>query len=176
MGNGAWRVCGLLVLVQSGLAWYSASRDRGLTYVFTPLVDVVPSALPLDAEESNQLTAETKNKAEARDIQQAYARLGSTFSLDDLLRGVEGLKDLSPTQQQHITTILENARAQRQEVLQVQQELLTVESQLATQVSQIQAQLPAGMQTLPPPGIRPPGPPPGALPGPPLGPPSGGQP
>ena len=171
MGNGAWRVCGLLLLVQTGLAWYSASRDRGLTYVFTPLVDVVPSALPLDAEESNLLTAETKNKAEARDIQQAYARLGSTFSLDDLLRGVEGLKDLSPTQQQKIATILENARAQRQEVLQVQQELLTVESQLATQVSQIQAQLPAGMQTLPPPGM-----PPGRPPGPPPGPPPVGQP
>ena len=37
------------------------------------------------------LAADARSQVDARDIQQAYARMGSTISLDDLLRGVESL-------------------------------------------------------------------------------------
>lgn len=166
-----WPLVGLLLLLQTGLAWYGLLQHREETVVFTPLVDVVADGVPLTGSEANALLAGAHNAAEARDIQQAYARLGSTFSLDDLLRGVEGLDDLDSAQKKEIGAILAEARASHQEVMQVQTRILDLERQLDLQLSEIQPQLPPGT-------LKPVGGAPANAPGPvgPPGPPAGGPP
>ncbi len=129
----------VLLAVHLGLTAALLSRDRPVTYVFTPLVDAVPGRV--SAEEGALLQAGAKHAAEARDIQRAYARLGSTFSLDDLLRGVEGLGDLSPEQRAEVERILLAARADHAEVLSVQRELLVLEPQMQGQIGRINAAL-----------------------------------
>ena len=169
----SWYVAGGLLAVHLILTAVLLSRDRPITYVFTPLVDAVPGKV--SAEEGAVLQAEAKHAADARDIQRAYARLGSTFSLDDLLRGVEGLSDLSPEQRARLQAILVAAREDHAEVLRVQQELLALEPQLQAQIARVSAGMGgAGQPPLPPtPGPpMPPGqppvysPPPGNVPGP----------
>ena len=135
----SWYVAGGLLLLHLGLTAALVRRDRPITYVFTPLVDAVPGRV--SAEEGVLLQAEAKNAAEARDIQRAYARLGSTFSLDDLLRGVEGLSDVTPEQRARLQAILLAARQDHAEVLRVQQELLMLEPQLQAQVVRVSAAL-----------------------------------
>ena len=146
----SWYIAAVLLAIHLGLTALLLSRDRPVTYVFTPLVDAVPGRV--SAEEGALLQAGAKHAAEARDIQRAYARLGSTFSLDDLLRGVEGLGDLSPEQRAEVERILLAARADHAEVLSVQRELLVLEPQMQGQIGRINAALsgaPAPVQPVP---------------------------
>jgi hypothetical protein len=118
---------------------------RRTTYVFTPLVDVVPGGAPLTGVEAADLAADAKNKVDARDIQQAFARMGSNISLNDLLEGVEALETsdtpLSPAQKQAIGKILEQARADHDAVWAVQGEILTLESEIDRETADILAAL-----------------------------------
>ena len=88
-----WPLVAVLAVVQFVLsvAVLRTGLPAGVTYVFTPMVDVVPGGAPLTAGEAAQVGQDLRTQVDARDIQQAYARMGSTMSLDDLLRGVEGL-------------------------------------------------------------------------------------
>lgn len=125
------------------LAWLAAlGAGASPTYVFTPLVDVVPGGAPLSAGEASELVAEAKNAVDARDVQRAYARLGSTLSLDDLLRGVEGLDDLSDGQRARIAAVLEDARAKHRQAWEVQDEILRLEARLDGEASAVLSALP----------------------------------
>lgn len=135
--SGPWGVAAALVLLQVGLgvtAWRRL-QEQHTVYVFTPMVDVVPGGVPLTGAEANALAAGVQRQVDARDMQAAYARLGSTLSLDDLLRGVEGLDaagvPLSEGQRARIGGILDAARADHDAVQRVQGEILDLEAQLA---------------------------------------------
>ena len=143
-----WNVVAALAGVHLVLAALVARRaaESPLTYVFTPLVDVVPGGVPLSAGEAATLAAEAKNQVDARDIQKAYARMGSVLSLDDLLRGVEaidaGSTALSDGQRTAVRGILDAAREKHQAVVAVQTEILDLERSLDGQAASVLAQLP----------------------------------
>ncbi len=130
-----------------------AGLPAGTTYVFTPLVDVVPGGAPISEDEARALAA--RGNAEARDIQQAYARLGSTLSLDDLVRGVEALHDgptpLSPAQSARIAAVLEAARTERAALIALQGEILDREADVARKVAALRevSTAPPGAQAAP---------------------------
>jgi hypothetical protein len=136
----------VLQVVLSG-ALLRAGVPTGMTYVFTPFLDVVPGGVPVSEDEARVLAA--RGNAEARDIQQAYARLGSTLSLDDLVRGVEALSDgrtrLSPAQAARVAAILESARADRAALLALQSEILDREADVARKVAVLRGE-PASSQ------------------------------
>jgi hypothetical protein len=148
MPRPAWLVVAILAFVHVALAQGVAARAGGapVTYVFTPLVDVVPGGVPVSAGEAAALAAEAKNRVDARDIQQAYARLGSTISLDDLLRGVEeieaGAAPLDAAQRATVQEVLRRAQADHAAVSAVQAEILDLEADLAAQVEAILVALP----------------------------------
>ena len=148
MSRGPWSAVVCLALAQVVLAQVATerARARAITYVFTPLVDVVPGGVPLSAGEATPLAAEARNQVDARDIQQAYARLGSTLSLDDLLRGVESLDGtddaLEAGQRVRVRTILDRAKADHAAVLAVQDEILRGEAALTQLVHELLAALP----------------------------------
>ncbi|MDP2309601.1 MAG: hypothetical protein Q8P18_26510 [Pseudomonadota bacterium] len=138
----------MLAIGQAALAHVATTRavERSVTYVFTPLVDVVPGGVPLSAGEAAELSADVRNQVDARDIQQAYARLGSTISLDDLLRGVEGLEasgSLAGPQRERVRAALARAQADHAAVYAVQEEILTLEADLARQGEALLTALPA---------------------------------
>lgn len=140
-----WIVVALLGAVHLALSTYVAARSaRSPTYVFTPLVDVVPGGVPLTGEEASQLTADAKNKVDARDIQKAYARMGSNVSLNDLLDGFTYIEPtLSEAQRTAIAGVLTRAQEQHRAVYAVQGEILTLEADIDRQVTSILATLPA---------------------------------
>lgn len=141
-----WVLIGVLAVAQAGLAHLATTRaaERSVTYVFTPLVDVVSGGVPLSAGEAADLAADTRNQVDARDIQQAYARLGSTISLDDLLRGVEGLEasgSLTGPQRERVRAVLAQAQADHAAVYAVQEEILALEADLGRQAEALLAAL-----------------------------------
>lgn len=132
-----WAAAAALVVLQLGLgavAWNRLQREHTV-YVFTPMVDVVPGGAPLSGVEADALAAGVQRQVDARDMQVAYARLGSTLSLDDLLRGVEGLDaagaPLTEAQKQRVAAILDAARADHDAVRRVQGEILDLEAELS---------------------------------------------
>lgn len=138
-----WSVVVVLGALQVALSAGTLARGHGgVTYVFTPLVDVVPGGVPLSAGEASDLASEAKNQVDARDIQRAYARLGSTISLDNLLRGVDALEDLTPAQEVRVATILTRATSDHRAVRAVQGEILDLEAGLDRQGQEILALLP----------------------------------
>ncbi|MES2639089.1 MAG: hypothetical protein V4850_06385 [Myxococcota bacterium] len=146
--SAPWVLVGVLALAQVASAQVATSRvaARSVTYVFTPLVDVVPGGVPLSGGEAADLAAGARNQVDARDMQQAYARLGSTISLDDLLRGVEGLEAsgaLTGPQRDRVRRVLTQASADHAAVYAVQAEILTLEADLARQSEALLAALPA---------------------------------
>lgn len=147
MPRPAWIACAALAVVHIVVSHATTGPAHAeVTYVFTPLVDVVPGGVPLTAGEAASLSAEAKNRVDARDIQEAYARMGSTISLDDLLRGVEGLEGgahaLSSGQRERIGAVLEAAKADHAAVLAVQEEILELEGALGRDVEAVLAALP----------------------------------
>jgi hypothetical protein len=135
-------VLALLQVVLSALV-LRAGVPAGVTYVFTPMVDVVPGGAPLSAGEAAAVANDLRTQVDARDIQQAYARMGSTMSLDDLLRGVEGLPDagvpLSAGQAQAVGDLLRQARTDHDAMRSVQAEILDLERDLDARVVRIRA-------------------------------------
>lgn len=145
--NRAWWPVVVLAVGLAVLSTVTTLRadQRRTTYVFTPLVDVVPGGAPLTGVEASDLAADAKNKVDARDIQQAFARMGSNISLNDLLEGVEGLErtdtPLDEGQRAKIRAILQKARSDHQAVYQVQGEILTLEAEIDREVAEILAAL-----------------------------------
>ncbi len=136
-------VLAVLAVVQLVLsaAVLRAGVPAGVTYVFTPMVDVVPGGTPLSAGEAAAVANDLRTQVDARDIQQAYARMGSTMSLDDLLRGVESLPaagvPLDAGQAQAVGDILRQARADHDAMRAVQAEILDLERDLDARVARI---------------------------------------
>ena len=118
----------------------------GVTYVFTPMVDVVPGGAPLTAAEAAALATDLRTQVDARDIQQAYARMGSTLSVEDLVRGVEGLPDagvpLDAGQRARVGAILARTKGDVAELRAVQARILDLEASITADVAALGVNVP----------------------------------
>ncbi len=145
-----WPYVLALAFLHCGLALWAlrTGRPAGVTYVFTPMVDVVPSGPPLSGAEAAALQPDLRTQIDARDIQQAYARLGSTMRLDDLVVGIDGLAaagvPLDAAQHASVADILARAREDHAALRAVQSEILTLEARIAGNVAAL------GVSTEPP--------------------------
>ena len=105
-------------------------------FVLTPIYQVVPKGSVWTAQELAEINAEMPNALEARDMQKAYASLGSTLTVDDVIKGVDALSSsaypLSQKQEQDIRDQIGALRGRHQEMLQVQRELIRLENQLVS--------------------------------------------
>ncbi len=147
-----WILVGVLVLVELGLAADAYRTKRPLvTYVLSPVVDVVPPGSPLDVQESQALMSSLRTPEDAKDVQDAFATLGSTLSLHDLLRGVEALEGtetpLTSVQTEEIGGILAQARDQHKALREVQEEILVLEAKLGRDVNRMMMRIPAEDRT-----------------------------
>ncbi len=148
MARAVWPLVALLVLAEIALSWVAWDDARGehVVYVLTPMVDVVPSGAPLSADEAGRLSGSLRTQVDARDMQTAYAWLGSTLSLDDLLRGVASLAQsdhpLDVGQRARVAVILDAAQAQHREIVEVQGNILAAEAGIGQDVAGILAALP----------------------------------
>ncbi len=122
-----------------------------VTYVLSPVVDVVPPGSPLDVQESQALMSSLRTPEDAKDVQDAFATLGSTLSLHDLLRGVEALEGtetpLTSVQTEEIGGILAQARDQHKALREVQEEILVLEAKLGRDVNRMMMRIPAEDRT-----------------------------
>jgi hypothetical protein len=139
--NRGWWVVAALAVVQLAYVTF-APRSAGTTYVLTPVVDIVPGGSPLEASEAQAIVDQLSAPQDARDMQKAYAQLGSTLSLHDLLRGVESLTGsdvpLSSQQKQGLDRVLKEATANHQELAGVQAQILDLERKLSEQVAHLE--------------------------------------
>jgi len=156
----------VLALAHLGLSAWEVGHPRRppVTYVFTPLVDVWPGGPALSADEGRDLGESLRHGIDAREISQAYASLGSTLSLADLLAGIEGLQGQlapSPAQRQALVGIMEDAKADHASLVQVQDQILDLELRINRRVAKLRSGLPASIAPAPqgPPPPGPPGPP-----------------
>lgn len=133
------RVVIALAVVNSVLAvWIATASEPSTTqYVLTPLYQVVPQGSVWTTEELADIKAEMPNALEARDMQKAYARLGSTLTVDDVIKGIDALSDtsisLSPDQQASIKTQIEELKDDHKAMIEVQRELIRLEHRLVQQ-------------------------------------------
>ena len=147
-----WFSVAVLALIQLGLAIEGFSEKPPITtYVLTPVVDVVPQGSPLSVEETGALLAGLRTPEDASEVQAAFATLGSTLTLHDLLRGVEALEGtdaaLSGAQSSAIDTVLEDAASQHEALVKVQEEILVLEAKLGRDVNRMMMRLPAEDRT-----------------------------
>lgn len=138
----------VLAVSQLGLsvALWSRTEKNHTVYVLMPMVDVVPGGNPLDRTGAEALVADVRRQADARDMQTAYAWLGSTLSLDDLLRGVEGLT-LSAEQSARIAAILDAARSDHARIREVQGQVLAEEANIRRAIDALARGMPAPTAT-----------------------------
>ncbi len=126
---------GLNVLLAMYVFWLSERPTQH--FVLTPFYQVVPRGSVWTAEELAKIQAEMPSALEARDMHKAYARLGSTLSIDDVLKGIDGLEDsavpLTETQHAKIQEAISNLQADHQKMRQVQRELIQLENRLVQQ-------------------------------------------
>ncbi|MEC8276358.1 MAG: hypothetical protein VX026_01500 [Myxococcota bacterium] len=134
----------LLVFLNVGFAVLNFVKPAipATTYVLTPMVDILPEGAPLDSDEQKNLLSELRHQADARDMQQAYSRLGATLSLYDILRGIGNLDKsdypLSRSQKQRIEKLLTHAQDTHTALRVVQKNILDIERTLATQLSELE--------------------------------------
>lgn len=132
--------------VALGVAAWRKATENHTVYVMTPMVDVVPGGNPLDRSEAEALVADVRHQAEARDMQSAYAWLGSTLSLDDLLRGIEALDaaghPLDADQASAVRALLDGAKADHERIYKVQVDALAAEDTIQAEIAAIAALLP----------------------------------
>jgi len=128
-----------LAVINSVLAVWIAtvSKPSNTQFVLTPLYQVVPKGSVWTTEELAEIKAEMPNALEARDMQKAYARLGSTLTVDDVIKGIDALSDtpisLSSDQQAHIKTQIEELKDDHKNMIEVQRELIRLEHRLVQQ-------------------------------------------
>lgn len=146
--RSAWGLVAGLVGLEVVLSWLSWDRARQehVVYVLTPMVDVVPGGAPLSAEEALRLGPALRTQVDARDMQSAFAWLGSTLSLDDLMRGVESLEasphPMDADQRAAARALLDGARAEHAELRQLQRDILADEAAISADVAAVLALLP----------------------------------
>jgi len=154
VARSPWLLVGALGAAQLALSWagWWTARQVRVTYVFTPLVDVIPSSVALSEEEAARVGQDLRHQVDARDMQSAYARMGSTIALEDLLQGVESLDaaglGLSGGQRERVGQVLDDARRQHEELLAVQVELLDLEARLGGELRALEDQLPPDLRAL----------------------------
>ena len=129
----AWFAVAGLAVLNLGLAVHDFNKTQPTTtYVLTPIVDVVPQGAPLEAAEVAALMASLRTPEDPDNVQDAFATLGSTLNLHDLLRGVESLKDtdipLSSAQSAVIAKSLERAQGDHAALVALQEEILVMEA------------------------------------------------
>ena len=77
-------------------------------------------------EELSELQSKMPNALEARDMHKAYARLSSTLSIDDVLRGIDALEQsqcpLTQTQHRSLQTTIAELTSDHQEMQKVQRD------------------------------------------------------
>ena len=126
---------GLNVLLAMSILWLSDGPTK--QFVLTPFYQVVPKGSVWTAEELADIQAQMPNALEARDMHKAYARLGSTLSVDDVLKGIDALEGstvpLNQNQRRQIQATVEDLKTDHQEMLKVQRELIQLENQLVQQ-------------------------------------------
>ncbi len=127
--------------------WVAADGPgAGLVYVFTPIVNVTST---MSADDARQAAREVSGHMRASDLSGAVAKLGSTLSLDDLLRGVESLADtelaLSDAQEERLGGILRESAQDHRDLLDLQREILDLERDLSLEVDGLLQVLPAEM-------------------------------
>ena len=126
---------GLNVLLAMCVFWFSERQTQH--FVLTPFYQVVPKGSVWTIDELAKVQAEMPSALEARDMHKAYARLGSTLSIDDVLKGVDGLEDstvrLTEVQHAQIQEAISNLQTDHQKMRQVQRELIQLESRLVQQ-------------------------------------------
>ena len=126
---------GLNVLLAMCVYWFSESPTQH--FVLTPFYQVVPRGSVWTTEELAMIQAEMPSALEARDMHKAYARLGSTLSIDDVLKGIDGLEGstvpLTEVQHAQIQEAIANLQADHQKMRQVQRELIQLENRLVKQ-------------------------------------------
>ncbi len=130
---------GLNVLT-AGVIAYCSGPPR-TEYVLTPFYQVVPERSVWTAEEVQALGGEMPNALEARDMANGFARLGSTLSVDDVLKGIDALESseypLSTQQKENIYQRVEVLKKDHQRIVRVQRELISLERALRTQAVEL---------------------------------------
>lgn len=152
MRGGPWPWVAGLAVLQGALGWalWWEAREERVVYVLTPMVDVVPGGAPLSAVEAEAVARGVRGQVDARDMQTAYARLGSTLSVDDLVRGVAGLEaagvPLDAGQRERVRATLDAATADRAALLATQREILDLEAALEREARAVVESLPADVR------------------------------
>ena len=120
--------------------------NKGTVYVMTPMIDILPEGNPIDESEQKRLLSELRYQSEARDMQKAYAYLGSTLSLHDLLRGMEAIDEssfpLSDSQRKQLAGKLDSVQEKHQELLHIQRDLIELEGEITDQVDRLHRSIP----------------------------------
>ena len=126
---------GLNLMLAVCVLWFSGAPTK--QFVLTPFYQVVPKGSVWTVEELSEIQAEMPSALEARDMHKAYARLGSTLSIDDVLRGIDALEhsQFPLTQAQHhsLQTAISELTSDHQEMQKTQRELIRLENQLVQQ-------------------------------------------
>ena len=128
-----------LVGVNLVLAIVSAifAEKQSKRFVLTPIYQVVPKGSVWTVEELAEIKSEMPNALEARDMQKAYASLGSTLTVDDVIKGIDALSrsdyPLTQAQEQGIREKITALEKSHKEMMQVQRELIQLENRLVDQ-------------------------------------------
>lgn len=130
----------VLLVLNLLVAIWANNHHVSTVYVLTPFVDVIPESVQLSTEESN-LLQQLPTQAEARSMQQAYARLGSTLSVHDILRGIDALEHssypLRAGQKNILLPKLLEFQEKHRRIQEVQRELIQLEYSLRTDTENI---------------------------------------
>ena len=126
---------GLNLMFAVCVLWFSGIPTK--QFVLTPFYQVVPKGSVWTVEELSEIQAEMPSALEARDMHKAYGRLGSTLSIDDVLRGIDALEhsQFPLTQAQHhsLQKMISDVQSDHQQMRQVQGELIRLENRLVDQ-------------------------------------------
>ena len=104
------------------------------TYVLTPFMKVVPENTEWTMQELEKMQSQIPAALEARDMAGGYSHLGSTLSIDDVLRGLDSLDKsttpLTDVQREQIAQEVSLFTSKHKEIRDVQKELLDIEKRM----------------------------------------------
>ena len=111
------------------------------TYVLTPFLKVVPENTEWTVQEIDQLKAQIPTALEARDMAGSYSHLGSTLSIDDVLRGIDSLEKsqspLTEVQRLQIGQEVASFTNAHREIRAVQMQLVEIEQRMFKTLQQL---------------------------------------
>ena len=144
-----WGLVWLVLSANLLIALWNAINPvhRGTMLVLTPMVDVVPNALALTPAERRRLDAsfaEYDRALQSQDVAQAFAILGASLTIHDLVRGIALIEDsplpLSTEQRSRVKTKLEDIGPANQTLLDVQKRLILLEEEIASELHRLESQ------------------------------------